>query len=195
MSLDHAFIFIGAPGSGKGTVIKSLEEFGAVISTRGLLEENAHTGFIQESNLAPDDLMCRLLIRKLRGVSGVGMIDTLRSKIQCDVVWQLLSAMGTAITTIHLRVDDEVAIRRMKERGRPDDIAAEKRLADYHKYGPPVLEWLKPATDLIDINANRPMLEVIECARRQVEITLSTRQCLVVPDALRRAILQKAAFA
>lgn len=186
MSLKKVFAVIGAPGSGKGTVCNAvMDDAHHVVSTRDLLEKYGRSHIIQEAQLAPDDLICSLLIEELRLKNNIVLIDTLRSTQQCHtVLWEFLTLdMGVPVTTIHLDVNEEVALQRMQERGRCDDNKAAERLRQYQEYGPKVLGWLNESTDVRRVNASLPMLEVVNAFKHVIEIQTTFKPTLeVLPD-------------
>lgn len=197
VSLEYIFVFVGAPGSGKGTVGKALEELGTVISTRGLLEENACCGFIEEGSLAPDDLMCQLLTKKLEECHGIVMIDMLRSIMQCEALSDFVNTrlnLPIIVRTINLDIHSNVALARMKERGRPDDGKAVERLEQYtgsksknvSGYGPAVLKYLTTVGQIDHVNANLDMFSVINRVRDIIQFhTHHNEPGLIIPPAIR----------
>lgn len=193
--MEQAFAFIGPPGAGKDTMCEKVaEELGdefEIISTRELLIQYGASKVIQAVELAPDELMCRLLIEKLQQVKKpYAAINTPRSERQClEVIWDLLTLdAGVHVTTIHLEVDTTAAIQRMAGRKREDDAAAEKRLKrmeDYAQYGPAVLKWLTSATEVIHINASLPQEKVLQSVTTAIRNQINYPKSLVVPPAIR----------
>ncbi len=186
--LDQVFIVVGAPGSGKDTACDVAKKLGIeVLSTSKLLEDHGKLEIIQDAVLAPDDLVCELLINRLSQTNGVVIINTLRSTRQCEFVWRFLAHdVGTSITTIHIDVAMDIAMERMMSRGRKDDQKAAKRIEDYSAYGPDVLEWLKHNTSFARLNGELPEPDVAQRMENLLKLEMSSLQKIHVPPIIQK---------
>ncbi len=192
--LSQVIVVTGPPGAGKGVVGKVAEELGIhVLSTQKVLwnhGDQAVRNAIQNGEVLPDSVVCPILVQEImsqRDKHECLLIDTVRSTIQCkEVLWEFLAKeMMMPITPIHLEVDDENALKRMRGRGRKDDHKAEERLRKYHEYGGAVLGWMSDHLTVQTINAKLPEEKVAENAERMLKLEMSYRQAIVVPAALR----------
>ena len=121
-------ILLGSPGTGKGTQAKILAERKGWlhVSTGDLLREEVKASsdlgrtakhFMEEGALVPDDLVLRMLIRRIArpdardGMVLDGFPRTLAQAVSLDLA---LTDEGKAIDmAVHLAVDDEELLRRL----------------------------------------------------------------------------------
>ena len=143
-------IFLGPPGSGKGTQSKLLcERNGLVyigtgdmlrqaILTRTPLGERARP-FVECGHLVPDDLVNELIAERLRQPDRPRcfVIDGYpRTQPQAVALDSVLEQLGLGLTAVLvMRVDDEEIVRRLGGRQRDDDKAemVRSRLAIFHR--------------------------------------------------------------
>ena len=123
-------VFLGAPGSGKGTQAKRLaRSFGAEhISTgdilRDAIKENTEMGrkakiFMDAGNLVPDDIILGIIKEELltKGNKGFIFDGFPRTTAQAEGLDRMLRDLGRSITrVINLNVPDEVIVNRLKSR-------------------------------------------------------------------------------
>lgn len=125
------FIFIGAPGAGKGTVAKLLSEEYALahISTGDLLREEVKKGgelgaqadaYIKSGRLVPDELIARMVAERLRAddcAAGFILDGFPRTLGQAELLERELVAIGKSIdSAVYFQVCDEDVIRRLSAR-------------------------------------------------------------------------------
>lgn len=145
-------ILIGPPGSGKGTQAKIINQFfkASHISTGELLRAEVKAGtelgkeaqvYMQAGKLVPDEIMLKMVDNKLAGEESFILDGFPRSKAQAEHLDQTLARLGKPLTAVaNLMVDDEIVVKRLKERGRQDDTEEiiRQRLEVYHSQTEPV---------------------------------------------------------
>lgn len=122
-------IFLGAPGSGKGTQTKQLcEKFGlAHISTgdilRKAIKEETELGknarrYVDGGELVPDDIILGMIKEELTGSDNGFIFDGFpRTYAQAEGLENILSELGMNIDrVINLQVDDQAIIDRLVAR-------------------------------------------------------------------------------
>ena len=122
-------IFLGPPGSGKGTQAKKLsEKFNLVhISTGDILRKAIKDGtelgknaksFVDAGNLVPDDIILGMIKEELTGNDSGFIFDGFpRTLAQAEGLEGLLKDLGMNIDrVINLRIADQVIINRLVAR-------------------------------------------------------------------------------
>jgi adenylate kinase len=122
-------VFLGGPGSGKGTQAKKLvEKFGlAHISTGDLLrqaiKEETELGktakkFVDGGDLVPDEIILGMIKEKLTELNGGFIFDGFpRTLAQAEGLSKLLNEMNLEIDkVVNLNVDDSIIIDRLSAR-------------------------------------------------------------------------------
>ncbi len=124
-------IFLGAPGSGKGTMASALREVHplAHISTGDLLRDEikrgtelgkAASGIMQAGGLVPDDVVCGMVRNRLAQPDCAGgfILDGFPRTIgQAEKLEEVLSGLGKKLdAVINIVVPDEVIITRLTSR-------------------------------------------------------------------------------
>ncbi len=124
-------VFLGAPGSGKGTQATILaKKFGLVhVATGELLRDAARRGtelgrmardYMERGELVPDDLVVAIVIDRLSrpdAVDGAVLDGFPRNLEQARALEQALEQRGLAVDeAIYLRVSDPVLIKRLAGR-------------------------------------------------------------------------------
>lgn len=124
-------VFLGAPGSGKGTQAKKLvNEFGIPqISTGDLLRaavrDNTETGqkaqrYMNAGQLVPDEIVLKLIEERLAedDVKDGYILDGFpRNLTQAEALSQLLTDLGQEISAaIHVKVKSDVIMKRLTGR-------------------------------------------------------------------------------
>jgi adenylate kinase len=162
-------IILGAPGSGKGTLSKQLQDKYGIyhISTGDLIRKSDDPELkkiIDGGNLLPDDMMIRLLRKELKkidvakGIIFDGFPRTIKQAKRLD---SMLGKMGLGLNhAIFLDLDEETAKDRIRERAkkedRKDDTSDEiinKRFDEYHEKTFPLLDFYKRSRKLVKIDA------------------------------------------
>ncbi len=140
-------IFLGPPGSGKGTQAKRLSKNLNLphISTGDLLRENIKNGtnlgaeaqgFIEKGQLVPDDLVVNMLFNRISREDckkGYILDGYPRRASQADVLGERLSG-SDEVLALNLDVQDEVIVERITGR-----LTCRNCGVVYHKiYNPPM---------------------------------------------------------
>jgi len=131
-------IFLGAPGSGKGTQAASLvQQYGlAHISTGDILRKavadetplgKAAHAFMTAGQLVPDEVVIGIIAERLKepdATAGFLLDGFPRTVPQAMALSDILGRLGRQIDrVIYLDVDGEELFRRLQTRGRADDTA------------------------------------------------------------------------
>jgi adenylate kinase len=162
-------IILGAPGSGKGTLSKQLQDKYGIyhISTGDLIRKSDDPELkkiIDGGNLLPDEMMIKLLRKELKkidvakGIIFDGFPRTIKQAKRLD---SMLGKMGLGLNhAIFLDLDEETAKDRIRERAkkedRKDDTSDEiinKRFDEYHEKTFPLLDFYKRSRKLVKIDA------------------------------------------
>ena len=124
-------IFLGAPGSGKGTQAQRLmDDFDiAYIATGDMLREEVAQGtplgtkaklFMDNGDLVPDDVIIAMIAEKLSNTEahdGFILDGFPRTIAQADALSQQLTALGKELTAVLLiEVSDDEVVRRISGR-------------------------------------------------------------------------------
>jgi len=178
-------VFVGPPGSGKGTQARLLQERLNLthISTGDLLRRavKEHTpagqraeSYMRKGQLVPDEVVMELVADLFHGPDAPDnfVLDGFpRNQAQAEWLDGLLTGCGHAIErTVLFHVPDEELIARIAGRaqaeGRADDNAetVAKRLAVYHATTEPVVDHYRRAGLLVEI----PATGDVETIHRQV---------------------------
>jgi len=176
MKLQNIIVFMGAPGSGKGTQTKLLaEELGyEFFSTGELAREYAKQdtelgqrikSIIDKGIILPIDIIREIFIKKLESIldsAGVILDGYPRTTEQADLLGELMNKYEIKnIKAIFLEVDKQHLLERISKRGqvqgRADDdpAAVEKRFDEYLLKTAPVKEYYEARGILIHINGDQ----------------------------------------
>ncbi|WP_107670436.1 adenylate kinase [Cyanothece sp. BG0011] len=177
MSTGKGLIFLGPPGSGKGTQAQQLSEAFKIphISTGEMLREaiaqqtalgqKAQT-YVDKGELVPDELLLDLIEDRLNhedAQQGWILDGFPRNLPQAEFLDQLLHKFNKfSQQAINLDVPDEVIIDRLLLRGRKDDNeqTIRRRLEVYREKTQPVLDYYRQHDRLSCIDGNRQLEEV-----------------------------------
>lgn len=153
-------IFLGAPGSGKGT------QAGAIIDRYGLasvsmgdmlrqaVSDNTSAGktaneFMSAGKLVPDEIVVKIIedrLAKSDCANGFLMDGFPRSIVQAKVLDEMLNRTNKKIDhVVFLDVKEEELVTRLKGRGRSDDTeeTVRARLQVYRQNTEPLVEYYK----------------------------------------------------
>ncbi len=177
MQKQKGVIFLGPPGSGKGTQGQHLAERIGVphISTgeilRGAIAAGTTLGqqaqgYVERGELVPDSLLLDLIRERLRQADtekGWILDGFPRNVAQAEFLDELLSEFAYLSTyVINLEVPDEILVERLLQRGRQDDTkdTISKRLHVYHEQTEPVINYYAQKSALISVNGHRTIEEI-----------------------------------
>ncbi len=161
-------VFIGPPGSGKGTQAQLLRErLGLVcIGTGDILREAVRDGtavgikakpFIETGRLVPDDLVNDLVAERLQRPDAPRdfVLDGYpRNVAQAKALDSLLSNLGIPLNAVVVfDIDDRLVIRRLSSRQRADDSEQTVRLR--------LIAYHETANDLVRYYESRRLVHVV----------------------------------
>jgi adenylate kinase len=177
-------IILGAPGSGKGTLSKQLEEKYGIhhISTGDLIRKSDDPELkkiIDGGNFLPDDMMIKMLRKELKKVDpadGIILDGFPRTIKQAKRLDSMLGKMGLGLNhAIFLDLPEDTAKERIRERAkkedRKDDTSDEiinKRFDEYHEKTFPLLDFYKRSRKLISIEAAKGKEEVLKTVAKKL---------------------------
>ncbi|EAZ91363.1 adenylate kinase [Crocosphaera chwakensis] len=185
MSTGKGLIFLGPPGSGKGTQAQQLSEALNIphISTGEMLREaiakqtplgqKAQT-YVDKGELVPDELLLGLIENRLNqedAQQGWILDGFPRNVPQAEFLDKLLHKLSKfSQQAINLDVPDEVIIDRLLLRGRKDDNeqTIRRRLEVYREKTQPVLDYYRQHDRLSSIDGNRQLDKVTTTLKQVV---------------------------
>jgi adenylate kinase len=157
------FVFLGPPGSGKGTQsAKLIEDFGFIhLSTGDIFRAELKSGspigleakgYLDSGLLVPDDVVVRMIEQRLdssQGSAGFIFDGFPRTQVQAEALDKLLEQKGMPLQyVVLLEVPDSVLRERLTERaktsGRSDDAnpeIIEKRIRVYQNETFPLIDF------------------------------------------------------
>ncbi len=181
-------LFVGPPGSGKGTQCEVLSDTLGVphISTGDLLRKASRIGgvtgrraqrFMTAGRLVPDRLVLRILEVRLAepDVQSRGyLLDGFPRTIAQARAFETLRGGGGFDAVVELALPRSVVLDRLAARGRTDDArhSVQRRLDIFERVTVPMIRWCSQRYPLIRIAADRPV-EVVsaEILRRLRELS------------------------
>jgi adenylate kinase len=187
MANTTGLIFLGPPGSGKGTQASLLAKLYGIphISTgeilRGAITEQTPLGqqaqsYMDKGELVPDTLILELVKERL-GQSDVekgwildGFPRTVPQAIFLDKLIE--EQHHTSEYVVNLDVPDEVILDRLLQRGRKDDTeeTIRRRLEVYREQTAPLIEYYRDRGTLHYIDGNRLPEEVTESLKEAIAL-------------------------
>jgi len=178
-------IFLGPPGSGKGTQAKLLaDKYGfSHIATgdifRWHMSNNTELGkrireYLERGELVPDDITSEVVddaIARSMNSRGIILDGYPRTMVQVEHLDRILARYGLDIdVVIYLKVSRDEALRRLLRRGRHDDRPdiISKRFDEYEEKTRPIREHYASRGVLIEIDGERSIEEVHESVVRML---------------------------
>ena len=179
-------VFIGPPGSGKGTQAQRLEQqLGIVhLSTGDMLRDSVQAGtplgreaagYMQAGKLVPDDVVIGIVAERLDksdATTGCLFDGFPRTVPQAETLDKLLAQRGTKIDlALELQVDPVHLVDRLLSRGRTDDQMETigERFREYEQLTEPLLDYYRQQGILRPIDGDAPPAEVFE----RIQLTLA----------------------
>jgi len=170
-------VFIGPPGSGKGTQASQLCQHLSIthLSTgdmfRAAIQEETELGvqaqeYMKRGELVPDQLVVSMVADALRNPpcnSGCLLDGFPRSLPQAEALDQMLDAEGKKVDlALELNVDEDVLVDRLLARKRPDDTidTIHRRLQVYREQTSPLLNYYRERGQLRTVNGDGTVDEV-----------------------------------
>ncbi len=185
----NTVLFIGKPGSGKGTQTKLLSDatgwpaFSSGDMFRAFAKDESPAGrkYKQEMEsgmLAPDWFAAYLFQKTVFGLdpaNGVIFDGFARKLHEAKTVIEVLSWMERSFTALHVKVSDEEIKDRLQKRGatsgRADDNAIDKRLEEYRTFTEPTIEMFREAGKLIEVNGEGAVEDIQTDIRAKLGIS------------------------
>lgn len=177
-------IFLGPPGSGKGTQAQLLSQSCNIphISTGEILRTAVSQGtdlglkaksYMDQGELVPDQLIIDLVRHRLDqndATSGWILDGFPRNVSQASFLDELLTEIDQGYDcVVNLDVPDEVIIGRLLKRGRSDDNeeTIRHRLGVYREQTAPLISFYRDRQKLISMDGNQP-IDLVSTKLQQV---------------------------
>ncbi len=168
-SQGEVLVILGAPGSGKGTLAKVLQDDYGInhISTGDLIrksDDEELKKIIAGGDLVPDSMIVKMLVSELKNIDpseGVIFDGFPRTIKQAKKLDSILGKMGLGLNhAIFLDLDEKIAKERIKERAKKEDRkddssdeVIENRFKEYHDKTFPLVDFYKRSRKLLKIDA------------------------------------------
>lgn len=180
-------VFIGPPGSGKGTQAERLADHQGMVhlSTGELLRQARDSGthlgceaaeFFEAGCLVPDPLVLEIVAQRLKELQpeqGCLFDGFPRTLVQARALDELLAERGTPLDlAIEFKVDREELLRRLSARGRVDDAeeTIRRRLDVYDSETYPLIEYYRDTGVLRSLDVVGSIDEIA----RKIELTVES---------------------
>jgi len=170
-------VFIGPPGSGKGTQAQVLKDSVLpnlhILTVSSLLKEKSSDGSLlgneikqkmDNGDLIEDSIVISVLKEKVDSLGdGQILVDGFpRSSIQAESLKEVF--LNKNLNIINFTVTDEELLARIKKRSqeesRADDSVFDKRLTIYKKTHSEIIESLSKNNEVINIDANDQIVSI-----------------------------------
>jgi adenylate kinase len=171
------FIFLGAPGAGKGTQAKTLATLWSIphISTGDILREAVTNqtelglkakAYMDRGELVPDQLVIAMIRERLLqpdAQSGWILDGFPRNLAQAKFLDELLQEIDQGYDyAVNFEVPEEVLVTRLLSRGRADDTedVIRRRLQVYREQTVPLIDLYHNYQKLVTVNGDQQVSEV-----------------------------------
>jgi adenylate kinase len=187
MTNTTGLIFLGPPGSGKGTQASLLAQISDIphISTgdilRGAILAQTSLGqkaqsYMDRGELVPDALILDLVKERLgrpdaqKGWILDGFPRTVEQAIFLDKLLEVQKNVSQSV--VNLDVADEAIVDRLLKRGRTDDTeeTIRRRLEVYREKTAPLIDYYRDRGMLHSIDGNRLPEEVTESLKQAIAL-------------------------
>jgi adenylate kinase len=182
-----AILFIGRPGSGKGTQAVELAKYlgWSMFSSGGHFKQLIDRGDefgeriqadYDRGQLSPDWLAEYFFNEAVLGVrpgSGIVSEGFPRTLVQGEFADEVFTWLGRSYKAVYLAVSEEEALARQLGRNRPDSNAEDKvrtRFDVYSKRTEPLLDFFRAKGALIEINGEQTPEKIAEDIRAALAI-------------------------
>ena len=176
-------VLMGAPGAGKGTQAKKLQEALGLpqVATGDLFRENLRNetqlgmlakSYMDAGKLVPDEVTVGMVKDRLSlpDCQGGAILDGFpRTRAQAEALAGLLAEMNANINVVpYINVDQDVLVRRLLKRaeieGRADDNeeTIRTRMRVYQEQTQPLLDFYKERGLLVEVNGEQPIDAVFQ---------------------------------
>lgn len=194
-TIPHTILFLGRPGSGKGTQAKILAEhlgfplfssggnFKQLIDDAGPLSARIRNDY-DRGQLSPDwlaDYFFEKAFLDLAPGAGIVCEGFPRSLPQAQLADEIFAWLNRPYKVIHLKVSEDEALKRQLDRAkvehRPDSDAIDKihtRFDVYRARTEPVVDFFREKGTLIEINGEQTPEEIAVDIRAALNIVPST---------------------
>ena len=178
-------IFLGLPGSGKGTQAKTLADYWNIphISTGDILRQAMKDqttfgikaqSYVDSGKLVPDELVQAMVEERLGkpDTKEGWILDGFPRKVtQAHYLEGLLDSLDHhGEKVVNLQVPDEVVVARLLQRGRKDDSEEiiRRRLVIYHQETEPLIDYYRQRQQLVLVNGDQPQESVTEDLKKVI---------------------------
>jgi adenylate kinase len=187
----NTVLFIGRPGSGKGTQAKLLGEqlgwvrlssgdrFKTLRDSTGALGDRIRAAY-DKGEYMPDwfaDYILESGIVELDPATGVVAEGFGRTRTQAAHLRDILSWLGRKLVVVHLDVSEDIAKQRMMDRSktehRPDSddhAKIESRFAEYEDNTAPALEYFREHKLVIDVDGTQSPDGIAEEVLKKIHV-------------------------
>jgi len=179
-------ILMGAPGAGKGTQAKMLEQALGLpqVSTGDLFRHNLRNNtelgklarsYMDKGELVPDEVTVAMVKDRLGqpdAVQGVILDGFPRTRMQAQALERLISELGGRVAVVpHIHVDAEELVKRLiiraEKEGRADDNeeTIRTRMRVYHEQTRPLLDHYEAQGLLVEVNGE----QTVEAVQKELQ--------------------------